>query len=123
MPEAARKKFLAFLLGVTASHAFTLGPLLLSLRRHISRLDYDVIIISDDLGGKDAELVGLFPNCRVIPYEPLIDLRPALPPDYRVHYLYRLEIFRLLARYSTAIWLDTDIALQGDVAPLAGYGP
>ena len=120
---AAQKKPLAFLLGVTASHAFTVGPLLLSLRRHISRLDYEVIVISDDLAGKDADLISLFPACRIIPYEPLIDLRPALPPDYPIHYLYRLEIFRLLESYKAAIWLDTDIAIQGDVAPLAGYGP
>ncbi|MDR1126234.1 MAG: hypothetical protein LBM64_09305, partial [Deltaproteobacteria bacterium] len=123
MSGAVQKKPLVFLLGVTASHAFTLGPLLLSLRRHISRLDYDIIIISDDLDGKDAELISLFPDCRIIPYAPLIDLRPALPPDYPIHYLYRLEIFRLLDHYKTAVWLDTDLAIQGDIAPLAAYGP
>lgn len=119
----ALKKPLVFLLGVTASHAFTLGPLLISLRRHLTSLDYDVIIISDDLSGMDAKLIALFPGCLIVPYEPLIDLRPALPPGYPIHYLYRLEIFRLLDRYKTAVWLDTDIAIQGDLAPLTAYGP
>ena len=33
------------------------------------------------------------------------------------------EIFNLLEQYKTAIWLDIDTAIQGDISGLQQYGP
>lgn len=121
------KKSMVFVLGSTASHAFSLGTMLIGLERHISISDYDVLVISDDLhagnGGRDAEIISGFRNCRIAPYEPLFLDRAKFPGNYPFYVLWRLEIFRLLENYRTAVWIDSDVAVQGDLAALTRYGP
>ena len=58
-----------------------------------------------------------------MPYQPMHRRREALPESHPAYYLYIFETFRLLEEYQTVIWLDCDLAVQGDLSALAQYGP
>ncbi|MDR1242256.1 MAG: hypothetical protein LBM00_05695 [Deltaproteobacteria bacterium] len=117
------KKKPAFVLGVTPNMAFAAGTLLLGLQRHLLIPEYDVLIIHQNLSGSDAEILSGFYNCRLLTYDPLFLDKSALPPNYPLYFLYRFEMFRLLEQYKTLVWLDCDIAVQGDLSRLLEFGP
>lgn len=118
------KRPLLFLLGITGNLAFAAGCALRALRRHSPGLNCEVLIYTDGkLRPGDEELLHRL-GARLEVYCP----PPVkLPEDYARVFsplsVARLEALRLLDDYRTVIWLDADIAVQGDLAPLAGYGP
>jgi len=112
------------MLGVTGDMAFAAGCLLLALRRHSPTLPADIRLYTDEaMPNADATLLrGLGAELHAC---------PAIPGDFdadairRYSYLslVRFEGFRLLEQYRTVLWLDADIAIQGDISPLLDYGP
>ena len=116
------KKNLAFVLGATPNVAFAAGSLLLGLERHMRGHDHDVLLIHEGIDGPDARLLEAL-GARLVPYQPLHLRREALPENHPAYYLYIFECFRLLDEYKTVIWLDCDMAVQGDLSALAQYGP
>ena len=112
------------MLGVTGDMAFAAGSLLLALRRHSPALSADIRLYTDEaMPDADAALLrGLGAELHAC---------PAIPGDFdaeairRYSYLslVRFEGFRLLEHYKTVLWLDADIAIQGDISSLLDYGP
>lgn len=116
------KKPLAFLLGATPNIAFAAGALLLGLQRHMRGNEHDVLLIHEGIAGTDAKLLQEA-GARLLPYAPLHLRRELLPAEHPAFYLFIFEAFRLLEEYRTVIWLDCDMAVQGDLSQLAQYGP
>ena len=118
------KRPLAFVLGITGNLAFAAGCVAQALNRHMRTPDYDILILAGDLPGSDARLLASLPHCRVVAHRPpCCALNATALERYTPVCLAKFEIFRLLDRYRTAIWLDADIAVQDDLSGLAGYGP
>jgi lipopolysaccharide biosynthesis glycosyltransferase len=119
----ARKKT-ALVLGITGDYAFAAGCVLAAVHRHNPGLDADVIVFFDgELTENDAALLrGL--GAELVPY--VSDIT-GFPPAYEKRYsrpcLVKFECFPLLDRYETVIWLDADIAVQGDISGLFSFGP
>jgi lipopolysaccharide biosynthesis glycosyltransferase len=84
--------------------------------------EHDVLLIHDGIKGNDAELLQAA-DAQMLTYSPLHLRRELLPEKTPVHYLFIFEAFRLLEQYRTVVWLDCDLAVQGDLSPLRQYGP
>lgn len=117
------KKPLVFVLGITADMAFAAGVVMRQLTRHMARKDYDVIIFHNGIAEADAALLTSFPGCALVEFDPGTPSVQQLAGKIHHAFLYRFEIFKLLANYETAVWLDCDICIQGDLSVLAAYGP
>lgn len=118
------KRPLALLLGSTGNLAFAAGCLLQALRRHSPRLEADIVLYTDgSLPPGDEALLRRLGATPVLYTPPEADFPPKALRTFTHIALARFEALRLLSRYRTVIWLDIDIALQGDITPLAAYGP
>lgn len=120
MPKGSK----LLLLGITGNLAFAAGCLLLALRRHSPRLETDILIYTDaELPSPDKDLLtGL--GARLEVYRaPALNFTGHTLQRVTGMALSRLEGLRLLERYEKVLWLDVDIALQDDIAPLFEYGP
>lgn len=114
----------ALVLGITGDYAFAAGCVLESFRRHNPVFAVDIIVyFAGELPEKDAALLRDL-GAELIPY--VSDIT-GFPPAYEKRYsrlcLAKFECFPLLDRYETVIWLDADIAIQGDISGLCGFGP
>ncbi|CAK7059353.1 MAG: hypothetical protein DELT_01359 [Desulfovibrio sp.] len=123
MAAPSRKK-LALVLGITGDYAFAAGCVLAAVRRHSPNLEADIRIYCDgNLPERDAALLHEA-GATLIPY--VSDIT-GFPPAYEERYsrlcLAKFECLPLLDEYETVIWLDADIAVQGDIAGLCAYGP
>lgn len=119
----ARKKMVV-VLGITGDYAFAAGCVLEAFRRHNPDMGADVIVFFDGvLSEKDATLLQNL-GAELVPYASDIT---GFPAAYEKRYsrlcLAKFECFPLLDRYETVIWLDADIAIQGDISGLCGFGP
>lgn len=110
-------------MGISPNIAFAAGTAIIELNRYLTVADYDILIIHEGLAEQDAKLLQSFHNTHLMPYEPTVIDRSKLPANYPYAFIYRFEIFKLLKQYKTVIWLDCDIAIQGDISPLMNYGP
>ena len=118
------KRPLLFLLGITGNLAFAAGCIIRALRRHNPQLDADILILTDgSLKDNDRRLLCEL-GASIERYQPpAIDLPREFLRTFSEFALAKFEAFRLLNKYKTVIWLDADIAIQGDLSPLAQYGP
>ncbi|MDL2210114.1 glycosyltransferase [Desulfovibrio sp. OttesenSCG-928-O18] len=118
------KRPLALLLGITGDYAFAAGVLLLSLRRHSPHWQPDILIHTDGkLPPNDEKLLREL-GAQTTPYTPPPAAYTAKAINqFSLQSLARFEGLLLLETYSTVIWLDVDIAVQGDISPLASRGP
>ena len=123
-PTPPSKRPLLLLLGITGDFAFAAGCLLLSLRRHNPELRPDIRLYTDGnlLPADEAILLGL----GVTPV--LFSPPPGEFREYAIRQFSRLSLarfegFRLLSQYRTVLWLDVDIAIQGDITDLTTLGP
>ena len=119
------KRPLAILLGVTGNLAFGAGCVLQAVKRHSPDLAYDAFIYND--GGitpNDAALLEKL-GARLAPFRsPLEDgAGNSFISTYSAMAFARFESLKLLRRYSQVLYLDIDIAVQGDIRPLLAYGP
>lgn len=120
----ARKKELCVVLGFTPDLSFAAGALLHSLTRHLRGTDYQAVLLSAGLPAHDRELLASFPNCEVRAYQPPeILLRQWSLDLFSAYSLSKFEIFRMLDEYRAVLWLDCDIAVQGDFSGITSYGP
>ncbi len=118
------KKPLAVIMAVTGNLAFAAGCVLLALRRHSPKLRADIIVYADGtLEQQDAALLrGLGADILPAPRQEAY-LSESYLASFTPLALARLEGFMLLRRYATVLYLDVDIAVQGDIAPILEYGP
>ena len=111
-------------MGITGDLAFAAGSALLAMGRHSPALRAEALIYADDaLKAEDAALLsGL--GARILPPVPL---DADLAPDYLARMspliMTRFEGLRLLRHYRKVLFVDVDIAVQGDITPLLDYGP
>ncbi len=129
------KKPLAIVTGVTEDHAFAAGAMLLLLDRHVRGTPYEAVVLTTGLGFNDRRLLERLPQARIERIEHVegvgrsgtegvSGLCPEALARFSAIALAKLELFSLLEEYDTVVWLDADVAVQGDfMAELAGYGP
>ncbi len=118
------KKELCILLAFTPDLAFAAGALVHSLSLHLRNTEYQVVLLSDGLPQHDEQLLASFPNCGVRSYTPPDILLQQWSLDlYSAYSLSKFEIFKMLEEYRAVLWLDCDIAVQGDFSDILSYGP
>jgi lipopolysaccharide biosynthesis glycosyltransferase len=130
---SARKKPLAFLLGITGNIAFAAGNVALSLNRHMTGADYDIVVYHTGLAPSDVTAFSKIPNVKLVNFafeDALIkSLLNRLPKQSRFRDPNRLmclshyEVFSLLKVYRTVVWLDADTSIQADISGITGYQP
>lgn len=129
-----KKKKLAFLLGITPDLAFAAGNVALSLRKQMSGADFDIVIYhADELAANDAAAFRSIKQCRLVrfafPPGFVETMLAKSPPESRFRLAHQLmtfchfEAFALLAEYQSVVWLDADIAVQGNVSNITRFGP
>ena len=117
MAASSRKKPLALVIGITGRWAFAAGTVLLGLREHSPRLDYDLIIYHDGLSDKQKQLLRHIRPCVLVEYDTQLIKTDRV---YRVTKMAfsRYECFSMLGDYEKVAWLDADILIRGDISPM-----
>ena len=118
------KKPLAILLGFTGNLAFAAGTLALSIGQHMRGREYEIIMLGTDIEDNDKAIMRTLRRCHVSSYT---------PPESRISEwslqlfsslcLAKFEMFNLLQDYRCVVWLDCDVAVQGDFSDIVAYGP
>jgi len=124
---------LAFLLGITGNLAFAAGNVALSLNRHMQNGDFDIVIYHRGLNETDRRVRGEIPRVGLRPFDfpdtftsVLLERLPAASRfrDWNSLMCFcHFEAFSLLKEYSHVVWLDADIAIQGDIAAITQFAP
>ena len=118
-------KPLAIMVGATGNIMFAVGNIYLSILRHSPNLEFDFIIYHIGMDKKDKKVFEKFNNIIIKEYCFPFDqnkLESSLL-KYSEMTFAKFEMFDLLGEYETVIWIDTDIAVQGDISPLKKFGP
>jgi len=130
---AHQKRPLAFLLGISENLGFAAGNVALGLQKHLPDEDYDVLIYYSSLNDQDRAALEKITHVRVVPFNfdaHFMDLMLArLPSNSRFRNVNSLmclshfEAFALLAQYSSVVWLDADLAIQGNLKDIRSFKP
>lgn len=127
-----RKKKLAFLFGFTPNLAFAAANAALSLNRHITIQDYDILMYYTDLPESDIRAFKKIPHVVLKQFNlsnDFVDIMLKKMPEGRFKSKNHLmcfahfEAFSLLNEYETVVWNDVDIGVQGDLADILNYTP
>ena len=126
------KKELCFLVAVSGNIAFAGGNIALALNNYMST-DYDCLIYTNDMEEKDIAVCNSIPHTNVVKFQlerDFIDyMMASLPEGCRFRDEAKLmrfchyEIFSLLEKYKTVVWLDADMSVQGDLADIVQFTP
>lgn len=127
-----KKKKCAYVLAASQNIIFAAGNVALELNHFMPNEDFDILIYHSELQPNDIQALQKIKNVIlkdfVIPKGFEEAIMEKMPPGRLknknalltfAHY----EIFNLLEQYKTAIWLDIDTAIQGDISGLQQYGP
>lgn len=127
-----KKKFV-FLVAVTPNIAFAAGNIAIALDKYMHDEEYDIIVYYTELPDRDIKALKNINRCIPIQFRPnaklvdylLLNLPDACPYKAvnKLMLLAHYEIFRLLDQYETAVWLDADILVQGNLRELSNYVP
>ena len=128
------KKRLAYYLACSNGIIFSAANVALSLNKYSENKNYDIVISSRLLTESNETALRKIPHVRLMSLKFPKGLETFLLSDEglpsgrwkapnALNTISHFEIFRLLDEYKTVIWIDSDIAIQGDVSDLANYGP
>ena len=127
------KKKLAFLLGITPNLAFAAGNVALSLNRHMSMSDYDIVVYYTELSDKDKEALSKIPHVRLVSFrlpKTFIQTMLANMPnksrfksENHLMCFSHFEVFPLLDEYENVAWLDVDTSIQRDLSDIINFKP
>jgi lipopolysaccharide biosynthesis glycosyltransferase len=130
---AVAKKPLAFVMGISGDLAFAAGNIVLSLDKYMPREVYEIVIYYRDLGENDIAVLMRIPKVRLVEFqfdEKFVKtLLANLPDNSRFRNINQLmtfchfEVFALLEEYEHAVWLDVDIAVQGNLKEIVQFSP
>lgn len=126
------KKKCAYVLAVSQNIVFAAGNVALELNKYMPNEEFDIIIYHNGLQENDVIALNKIPNVHL---EEI-----CFPQGFEEYMLKNLpqgrwnnknsllmfshyQIFNLLDKYSTAIWLDVDISIQASITELSSYGP
>lgn len=118
------KKPKALLLAANGKLAFAAGCVLLALGRHSPDLGADILLYTDGtIPDKDQAILRSL-GAEIIPFE---NASPGADSAFLSKYtdlaFARFQCLRLLDSYERVIYLDADMAVQDDIAPLFSHGP
>lgn len=127
-----KKKKCAYVLAASQNIIFAAGNVALELNRFMPDEEFDILIYHSELRPNDINALKKIKNVILKEFklpEGFADtIMQNMPPGRLksknalltfVHY----EVFNLLEEYKTAIWLDIDVSVQGDISALQQYGP
>lgn len=114
------KKQQAIVLGATGNMVFAVGNVLLGIKKHSPGFEADFIILHNDIGEKDKEVLNQIYPCKFMEYNFPENEKYKNSHFYRYTLLAfaRYEIFNWLDEYEKIVWLDIDILVQGDIQQL-----
>jgi len=118
------KKELAITFGVTGNWSFALANVLLSIKKHSSKLKADFIVYHDNLAEKDKAVLNSILPCKFVNYNFPYDVSGLQNPNIETFSMLafsRYECFDLLKEYKRVLWLDVDILIQKDISGLLNY--
>lgn len=126
------KKKLAYFLVCSDNIIFAAGNVALSLNRYMPNKEFEIVIYHTGLREANESALLSIPRVKLHKFEwgDSFDkkIMPHLPegrwnnPNSLLAFAH-YEIFNLLNIYQTVIWLDVDIAIQGDISSLESYTP
>ena len=128
------KKRLAYYLACSNGIIFAAANVALSLNKYLADDDYEIIISTRFLSKSNKEALSKIPHVKLVDLkfpqglETFLLSSEGLPScrwkdRNSLNTIAHFEVFRLLDEYRTVVWIDSDIAIQGDVSGLANYGP
>ena len=97
------------------------GQMLVQLRETNQDVFDEVIVFDCGLSETDKEIMAEIMPCRFLPYiSPLSEilLKSERFQRFSLIMFARYEMFRLLQEYSTIVWIDTDMVIQGSLSEL-----
>jgi len=104
----------AITLGITDNWAFAAGTVLLGLKNNPPQTPHNVIIYESDLSDKNKKLLNKIYPCQFKKFD-----TTQIKDDYfsRISKMAfsRYENFSLLNKYSTVVWLDSDILIKNNI--------
>lgn len=110
----------AIILGATGNIAFTLGVVLLGLKKHNQKLlqRADIFVYWQNFDEGDLKVLSSILPITLIPYKlPKMDgFHPDAVKNYGEMTFVRYECFKYLKTYSHCLWLDSDILIKGDIS-------
>lgn len=128
-----KKKKLAFLLGITPNLSFAAGNVALSLNKHMTMQDYDIVIYYTDLSYKDIDVFSRIPHVVLkqfgFPNNFVETMLAKIPEKSRFRSFNHLmcfshfEVFALLEKYENVVWLDADTSIQRDLSDIIKFAP
>lgn len=109
------KKPLAIVIGVTTDMAFAAGALMIQLTRHLPKNSYEVLILTTGFSFNDRRILESIAPCRLLPAEePQQWVTHETLARYSLITLAKTKLFDFLQEFRTVLWLDADMAVQGD---------
>ena len=128
-----KKRKVAFILGITPNLAFAAGNVALSLAKHMPDREYEVVVYFSELAPNDLKAFQAIPKCRLVKFSfpdgfvktmaELSSPSARFKDERQLMTFAHFEAFKLLDEYQNVVWLDADIAIQGDLSAITDYGP
>lgn len=120
------KKHCAVVLATTGNKAFSLGNVLIGLKKYSPDLADDIIVFSNDMSKQDKNALNLiFPNkIKIKKFKFNLQSKnnqEQLNVFTSMAYS-KYECFNLLDKYENIIWLDCDVIIRKDISGILEYG-
>lgn len=121
-----QKKHCAIVLATTGNMAFSLGNVLIGLKKYSPDLADNIIVFSNDISKQDKDALNLIFPDRIKIKKFKFDLKSeknqeALNVFTSMAYS-KYECFNLLDEYENIIWLDCDVLIKQDISGILEYG-
>ena len=127
-----QKKKCAYVLATSQNIVWAAANVALELNRYMPNEEFDILIYNRGLEEKDRNALNKIKNVKLKEFitpagfeETILKNMPEGRLSNKNSFLTfaHYEIFNILDVYKTAIWLDIDTSIQGDISKLQSYGP
>ena len=127
-----QKKKCAYVLAASQNIIFAAGNVALELNRYMPDEEFDILIYHRGLERKDVKALNKIKNVVlrefILPQgfeEAILNNMPSgrLKNKNSLLTFAHYEVFNLLDEYQTAVWLDIDTSVQGNIKGLQSFGP
>ncbi|MDR3049457.1 MAG: hypothetical protein LBV16_06460 [Elusimicrobiota bacterium] len=110
------KRELVFVMSAQRDSVFETGNIVLSLNKYMPDTDFDIVIYQNDLFLRDKEVLQKIKNVKLKEFDFPQNFKEEIEKKSLPIQLFGIyKIFDLLDDYKTAVWLDTNAAIQASI--------